>query len=142
MFLLILAISNFFFSFAVRNTYNNFAEVESVAANSSCVIPGALVLASYCIYLVLGSGLFVISLYVLAFLVKITHLLASLICPIKVVACKKTWHKKPRDFSHYLGEFDFTVDLEDEPACYPARLSDAAGQTSWTKNHFISSHHQ
>ena len=52
---------------------------------------------------------------------------------MKVVWCKKKWHKIPTDFAHYENEFNFEIQDDEEPVFYPKRLSDAASQSSVTQ---------
>lgn len=116
--LLVLGLINFGFSFAFKNSYQAYTQLRVVEADPvNCGVPGANALAFYSIFLVLGSGSLLLGIFGLAFFIKIVHLLSVLICPVTIVACKKNWHKKPRDFAHYTDEFDFTVSLADIPVC-------------------------
>jgi len=76
-----------------------------------------MVLASYSAILVMGSGCAMFAYKTVCFLIKITHLLALLICPLCMVNCKKSLHKKPKDFRHYEGEFEFSIDVNIDPEC-------------------------
>ena len=119
--LLILGILNFAFSFALKDNFEKFRDLPS-----NCEVAGAASLATYSLFLVLGSGCFVLTIYVSAFLYKIVHLLALLICPNCMVNIKKTIHKKPKNFACYQGEFEFTIDLSKDPECHNGVTPDLA----------------
>lgn len=96
----VLAIINYAFSFGYRSVYNGYVERAIIVQQSTnaCIVPGSESLAVYSIYLVFGFGTLVISIYALALLQKVVHLLSVLICPITMVNCKKRWHNVPTDF--------------------------------------------
>ena len=73
----------------------------------------------------MGTGTFVVGVFVLAGIYKITHILLLLCCPVRISRCKKCVKRVPTDFAHYVGEFDFTID-DEEPHVHevpPLRLS-------------------
>ena len=118
-FLFTIALANYAFSYAFRNSYHGY--VESIAAvqksTATCMVPGSAPLAVYSIYLVFGLGTFVISVYVFAAIYKLSFILLVLICPVKIVNMKKRWNNVPLDYNQYENEFDFNCDPEDPP-CY------------------------
>lgn len=61
----------------------------------NCAVPGAFFLANYSLYVVLGSGSFVIAVIVGAFSWRIAHLLCLLICPVKTTSFFKRLQKVP-----------------------------------------------
>jgi len=128
--LLILGILNFVFSFALKDSFEKFRDLPS-----TCEVAGAATLATYSLFLVLGSGCFVLTIYVSAFLYKILHLLALLICPNFMVCIKKTYHKKPKTFASYHGEFEFTIDLSKDPECHDGVTPDQAEYDSCRLDH-------
>jgi len=126
-FLLVLAMFNYFFSYSFKSGYESYHESVSLAnpkiSEINCEIPGSMVLATYSILMVLLTGSLTIAVYTLAFLYKITCLLCVVICPVTVYGCKKAYHDMPRDFAHYAGEFDFEFDSEAPPSCNHISIS-------------------
>lgn len=115
-----LGIINFGFSFAFKSSYFAFADLPVVRNDpTNCAVPGANILAGYSMFLVMGTGAAILALFGTAFLFKIINLLAVVICPVCMVACKKKLHKKPKDFSHYENEFEFSIDADEDPECHP-----------------------
>ena len=94
--LLILGFLDFAFSFAFKNSFEAFRD-----GPGTCEVAGSAILATYSLFFVLGSTCAILAIFTAAFIYKITHLLSVLICPFVMVGCKKRYHKKPRDFSHY-----------------------------------------
>lgn len=73
----------------------------------------------------MGTGSFVVAVFTLAGVYKITHILLLLCCPVPISRCKKRMKREPTDFAHYLGEFDFSIDEEPQVVhdVPPLRLS-------------------
>ena len=123
--LLILGLANYIFSFAFRNTYDSYtADTDETKEDLStinlhvenpCTIPGSSIIAIYCTFIVIASGSLVLTLFTSACLWKTFNTLPFVFCPMKVVWCKKKWHKIPTDFSRYQDELDFeeNIDVED-----------------------------
>ena len=65
------------------------------------------------------SGSLTLAIYTLAFVQKLVFALCTICCPVTVVSFKKWKRDMPRDFSHYANEFDFEIDDEAYPVCYP-----------------------
>jgi len=130
LFLLVLGLANFGFSFAFKSSYYSYSDLAFVEKHTNCTVPGSSVLAFYSIVLVLCSGAMLLAIIGCAFLVKITHLLSVHFCPIKIVALKKNWHKKPRDFAHFNDEFDFVIGDNEQPVCYPGVTQGCEGSQS------------
>jgi len=84
-------------------------------------VAGSKTLAVYSLACVLGTGSAILGIFGLAFVYKITHLVSVLICPVSILRCKKRYHNKQLDFSHYQDEFDFMIG--EEPNCYPEVLA-------------------
>ena len=82
---------------------------------------GAQLLALYSMVFVLGSGSLTLTIYVASLLRKVVALLTVLLCPLCVTRCRKRMGAIPQDFEHFVGEFDFEVDLEDAPQVWPTR---------------------
>ena len=115
-----LGLLNFGFSFAFKNSYMAFADREVVQADPEhCGVPGANVLAFYSIILVLGVGCLLFGYIGIVFLLKVGHIVSIQLCPVKLIACKKKWNKRPLDYSHYREEFDCEVNLADLPIRQP-----------------------
>jgi len=80
----------------------------------NCEIPGMMIILSYSTFLVMISGVFCLLVYLLAFMIKISHLLLSLACPIWLSKWKHNWRGiQKKDFSQYEGEFDFEYDISE-----------------------------
>ena len=106
LFLLLLAVFNYFFSFAYKRAYD--AYMNSSAA--ICPVPGASILASYSIFLVMGVGTLALGLVIVAFLHKLYILLYTLYCPLDALRKEQKRGTLPTDFSQYLNEFDYAID--------------------------------
>jgi len=115
-----LGVINYIFSFAFKGSYEAFNDLPAVVNDpNGCTVPGANILAFYSIVLVMGTGSSILGVFGLAFLYKIINLLAVVICPVTMVSCKKKLHNKPKNFSHYENEFDFSIDYNEDPECHP-----------------------
>ena len=95
-FLIVIALLNYAFSFSFNGAYKEYIEQPAMAQQeSNCAVPGAFFLANYSLFVVLGSGSFVIAVIVGAFSWRIVHLLCVVLCPVKTTSCFKKLHKVP-----------------------------------------------
>ena len=96
--LLILGLVNYAFSFVFKNAYESYTRERYIVyklEQTVCDVPGSYSLASYSIIFVLGIGSFTIGMYTIAGVIRISHLLAVVICPMSIMRFKKSWHKVP-----------------------------------------------
>ena len=115
--LLILGLVNYAFSFVFKNAYESYTRERYIVyklEQTECDVPGSYSLASYSIVMVFGVGSFTIGMYTIAGVIRISHLLAVVICPMPIMRFKKKWHKIDIGFEHYEGEFDFDVKIDEE----------------------------
>ena len=108
LFFLLLAVLNYFFSFAFKRAHD--AYMNSSAA--ICPVPGASILASYSIYLVMGIGTLTLCLVIVAFLYKLYTILYSLYCSFDALKKEQRRGNLPTEYSQYLNEFDYAVDRD------------------------------
>ena len=69
------------------------ALTQSGATASVCSLAGSHTLATYSLVMVYGVGTFVLCIYGLAFLLKLLHMLAVLVCPICTVRMKLLYRR-------------------------------------------------
>lgn len=119
---LILGLINFCFSYFFALGFYRYHESQinlPDIVKVDCAIAGALTLMSYSVLIVGITGIICFLTITLAFSYKMANLIASLICPLKLVKMKKNWHDIPsKDYSHYEGEFDFESDVKNPRLAY------------------------
>lgn len=131
-FLLVLGSLNYFFSYYFMQGMNDYTSaVSKVNTNTNddnlkqleCDVSGARVLATYSVFMVLIPGSLTLITYVSSFLFKFFDALIAQICPVSFVNCKRRRRGLPLDYSRFANEFDFEIDLDEEPNSYPGATS-------------------
>ena len=102
--LLIVSICNFVFSgiFALGFQRYHSTILMPAIEQVNCEIPGSFMLATYSIFLVLSTGTICLAVFLFSLLYKITFLVATLICPVRLTNTRRNWLGFPSNsFDHY-----------------------------------------
>jgi len=82
------AIANYLLSLVYIGEFLRYKDARMLVASEligqDCELPGMITILTYSSFMVLPSGSFCVLVYLLTFLYKIFHLLATLICPISL----------------------------------------------------------
>jgi len=121
---------NYLFSLIYFSSYYDYKEAKKMVAELdgvNCEVPGMSIIMAYSSLVVLTTGTFCFLVYLAAFTYRIINIIFLQICPLSVSNMRRSWSGIPNsDFSHYEKEFDFEVNLDEQPDYW-----NATGPEKW-----------